>query len=404
MAVEPEFLERPVRCPNCGGLVVATAAALAVKGGAPPGDVASEPRPESDARRGVPTFPHPPEDGSEPAGDWNSAGAATAVEGEPAALAAETAFPPGRRRPAPARRTGAYLLAFLIPYGIAATIAAAYFFQKSRQAVHPLEMLPDWPAEHPGVTRKERTGPVSEVYERWRVDTPLPARLRVGLGRTVRVGALEVTPTQVERRRLLLVQPPGEPFLSAAEALVLTLRLRNVSADQSFCPLDPAFDARWTEGKSKPYTYLAIGSREFYGGPVAWERAAPRNGGAGRHRTYLDGRSGDDRPLEPGEERTTVVCTSSDDAELADLAQRHRGPLLWRVRLRRGLVTVAGREVSATAVIGVEFSPDAIRHVGPDSVAASVATASRLRGAPPPQTAAGPTVSRTPCRRASPPA
>jgi hypothetical protein len=36
--------------------------------------------------------------------------------------------------------------------------------------------------------------------------------------------------------------------------------------------------------------------------------------------------------------------------------QPYKGPLLWRVRVRRGLIDWKGRLVSATAVIGVEFT------------------------------------------------
>jgi hypothetical protein len=39
-------------------------------------------------------------------------------------------------------------------------------------------------------------------------------------------------------------------------------------------------------------------------------------------------------------------------------------PLVWRVQVRRGLVNVRGSQVSATAVIGVEFSAKDIEKEG----------------------------------------
>jgi hypothetical protein len=56
---------------------------------------------------------------------------------------------------------------------------------------------------------------------------------------------------------------------------------------------------------------------------------------------------------------TTFVCTDPADHAVQELA-RYKGPLVWRIQLRRGLVkwrTARGndREDSATAVVGVEF-------------------------------------------------
>jgi hypothetical protein len=66
------------------------------------------------------------------------------------------------------------------------------------------------------------------------------------------------------------------------------------------------------------------------------------------------------RRLRPQEELTTLICTDPDD-HVARLLASARGPLLWRVQVRRGLVPVRDREVSSTAVIGVEFEPDQIQ-------------------------------------------
>ena len=51
----------------------------------------------------------------------------------------------------------------------------------------------------------------------------------------------------------------------------------------------------------------------------------------------------------------STVCTNPADAEVLKALDDYRGPLLWRVRLRHGLVRIGDREVSASAVVGVKF-------------------------------------------------
>jgi hypothetical protein len=66
-----------------------------------------------------------------------------------------------------------------------------------------------------------------------------------------------------------------------------------------------------------------------------------------------------DGTVQPGEAMTVAFRTTQDD-RAAVRAEAAAGPLLWRVQLRRGLVPLRDTEVSATAVIGVEFAPRAI--------------------------------------------
>ena len=63
-----------------------------------------------------------------------------------------------------------------------------------------------------------------------------------------------------------------------------------------------------------------------------------------------------------------LTARASEDAVLealelgaADHVAKHVGKMLWRVQVRRGLVRVKSREVSATAVVGVEFTRDDIQ-------------------------------------------
>lgn len=268
--------------------------------------------------------------------------------------------PANRRASGGGKSAAVSVLIFLVPYSIFMTGVAAYYYWKVAQVPpHPLEYLPDWPGEHPGTTHK---GQGKVVYERVQPSTPLPPQLRLGLHKTIRIGSLEVTPEKVEKRQLLFryhtanvnPNPPrqarSQQELSRDEALVLTLRLKNVSDDDSFFPTDPGFVPHWQKGQPVPYTFLEVGSNKFYGGPG---KKSPGE--------FLDGQDKDDQPLNPGEERVTVICTDPDNTALMNALANYRGPLLWRVQLRRGLAKYKNLEKSVAAVIGVEFSPNDIQ-------------------------------------------
>jgi hypothetical protein len=125
----------------------------------------------------------------------------------------------------------------------------------------------------------------------------------------------------------------------------------------AFYPLDPYFVRAWREvpGESKagmPFTYLEVGRERFYGGPIALAEREER------HESIRGQKL--DHELMPDEEMESFVCT---DPELpVEAALRHTSrPLLWRVQVRRGLVKTPNRgEVSASAVIGVEFTRDEV--------------------------------------------
>ena len=109
------------------------------------------------------------------------------------------------------------------------------------------------------------------------------------------------------------------------------------------------------------YTILEMGDRKFFGGPLKWiSLAAARRPDSHANIEYVYQQLVN-QELKPGEEMTTFVCTNPDDKAVKAL-NSYQGPLLWRVQLRRGLVkwttrTGVEREDSATAVVGVEFTP-----------------------------------------------
>jgi hypothetical protein len=134
----------------------------------------------------------------------------------------------------------------------------------------------------------------------------------------------------------------------------MSLQYRNVSSDCVFSPTDPYFDRRWRSGSAgMPYGFLELGEKRYFGGALAWKPGEPAN-----RRETIDGQCY--RSLLPGEELKSTICTNPDP-NLHEILMGYSGPLLWRVQLRRGMVSVAKREVSATAVIGVAFTSADVR-------------------------------------------
>ncbi|QDU21216.1 hypothetical protein [Urbifossiella limnaea] len=259
---------------------------------------------------------------------------------------------PARGRPAPAAGGSLNTLIkigffALIPYALLMTVLAVYglFVREGKPPEgHPLSLIPDGRGEFPPPDRK-KTGKLAVP-----LDGPLPPELRAGLGKKVTVGDVEVEPVAVAVRKLSVVREPDRgktqtQFLS--RGVVLTLNVRNTSADLWFHPLDPAFN-RKTFPSDVPPTALVVGKDTFAGGPVAW----PFDKNV--KRAYESAQAGDDQPLGPGESRKYVVTSDARDV-VVKAVQGARDTMLWRVQVRRGLVEYRGREVPVTALIGVEF-------------------------------------------------
>jgi hypothetical protein len=208
------------------------------------------------------------------------------------------------------------LLIFLIPYSLVTTVAIILLYMKKQEP--SLEILPD-PQPNPksgGPARRNPNG-----GQRVRIDLKVPDNLAGSLRQTIAVGDLVVVPQKVERL--------------AGNRLRLTLSMQNRSEDVEFNPVCDQYL------KIGSYTYLELlGKRErIYGGQwLATRKSLPF---AGR--------------LGPGEEMLVQLTTNPDAARVKAIKPADR--LLWRLQVRRGFVQVRGKDVSATAVIGVEFSP-----------------------------------------------
>jgi hypothetical protein len=114
-----------------------------------------------------------------------------------------------------------------------------------------------------------------------------------------------------------------------------------------------------------PYTYLehpTTGKR--YCGPFQWRRSEqlrlPAHLAGRDQAYYAEGQEENHKILQPGEAMKTVILTDPKD-QVPNQLRNYRGPLLWRVQLRRGLVVYKEKEHSVTAVIGVHFDRDEIQ-------------------------------------------
>ncbi len=257
------------------------------------------------------------------------------------------------------RKGSNLLLTILVPYSVVMTLAAGWYFYKSTHVSNVDQVfanIPDIMAQYDPATRRQLSRRIDGMPA---VDAPLPDSLLVKLGETLRVGDMEVTPEKIEQGPVAVhtVNQDGQESTSqlAGEGLLLHLKVRNRSSDISFQPTDPVFNRYYDRrgGSSKPYTHLVVGTQRFYGGPIDVLRVASRR----IKRQFVSGQDNDDRPLPPGEERQTVICSDTQDGSL-EAVKSYAGtdPILWRIELRRGLTQFRGQDLSICAVIGVQFN------------------------------------------------
>ena len=413
MAVSAEYLGQQVRCPHCQQVVIAPSSvapepapvpeppmapapsfdlerhddifsheegghgdALFGNGEAPRINLPLEPAP---APAPEPPAPPPQLEPEQPdngvAAPWLTTGPSEArPESVAPHLVQHAATPPpspdtGSQEPAPesalsvprkartAEGSAMFLPLLLIPlflYAAGMTGLAVFLYLRIATKEKSLfEEMPDVDGDNPGIRKGGRPARIIKPKPLEK----LPEHLHVGLGKSLRLGDLEVTPLGIERRKVSVwVKGSDKPEPCDNESLVLRLKLKNLSKDYAFTPIDNYFDRWYTGGSNAPLTVLIAGNAKFYGGPAKWyEQGSSRN-----RRQWVDGRKDTDPVgLEPGESMETFVCTDGDDQQAAATLIRqpnHKGPLLWRVNLRRGLIEYNGRKYPAQCVIGVPFS------------------------------------------------
>jgi hypothetical protein len=237
----------------------------------------------------------------------------------------------------------------------------------------PFDQLPD-DGDDSGTRKAGKR--ITLAYPAEDVTRPIAPGRRVKLGNTLRVGAIEVTPLRVMRERIAVYVRGYEKATDCtSDSLVLYLRLKNVSTDERYSPLDTLFDRHGTvKPWSLPLTHLEVGGFRV-SGPARW---APPTASdeqpqwiKGRDYSYPGGVGPNEeyKLLDAKRERTRepFVCTDGNNREAARVlfgededgnrvANPDPGPFLWRIQLRRGVVLHRGKERSATTVIGVEFT------------------------------------------------
>jgi hypothetical protein len=249
----------------------------------------------------------------------------------------------------------------------------AYFkilqLDNQMKQLNPFEAFPD-DGENPGVSKQGRRV-LQITYPDSLATRPLPAEHQLALGQKGRFGDLEVTPLEVRREKVKVRVGPRKDQKAqecTGDSLVLRVRLANISQDLTFAPLDSYFGRKWKLGLGPmPLTYLEANDHRFFG-TTKWIPPEQRER-LKEFSEYVEGQPlAELPPADAGNNHIEGIaaCTDGNDPEDVRLLFGDRrsppcpGPFLWRVRLRRGLIESAGKERSATTVIGVMFPRSAI--------------------------------------------
>jgi hypothetical protein len=216
-------------------------------------------------------------------------------------------FEPGARRVS-------WTTVLLVSYASAITVGLVWTLMRQRpkekvaveaEPTRPVAVAPESAAKQAGLSRK--------------VEPPEPilGHHFVKMGQALLVGDLEIKPVSVKRQGVTLRRagPYAKPDRKdgGKGALVLRLKLRNVSNEAVFSPLDQAYIRE--RGKLIVDTFVETADKErIYPFPLAVESE-----------WSIEGQSFD--VLRPGESREVAIVSAPDAS----------GPFTWRVRLRTGL-------------------------------------------------------------------
>jgi hypothetical protein len=262
----------------------------------------------------------------------------------------------------------------LISYALLATVAVVMLWYRMQQAPppppNPLDNLPSFDPnddEHSTHLKlNQRMSRIRSGMDVKKATSPLLPQRITRLGEKLRVGDLEITPVKVDREVVSVISKGSQPEPCRAPSLVLRLKLKNISSNVVFQPMDAYFDRKWNKkSEQPPLTILELlDSAEavrFFGGPAEYHPAPlpnknnvePPQEVEGDHASHV---------LRPGDEMETFVCTDGDDMAAVNAVENYHGKLLWRVQMRRGIITLdANHLVPVSSVVGVEFTDDDYR-------------------------------------------
>ncbi|WP_435006648.1 hypothetical protein P12x_004157 [Tundrisphaera lichenicola] len=172
-------------------------------------------------------------------------------------------------------------------------------------------------AESGGVTRGRQV----DLSRKIDPVEPIIAEHEIDLNQSLVVGSLEVTPLEVRREGVWLQKTSpgseGEVREGGDNAWVLRLRLRNLTENEEFAPLDQAFLRE--QEKTQVDSYLQAGNgQRIYPYPLAIESEWSIFGQ-------------DFSALRPHESRVVSIVSAPDAPE------GESGSFRWRVRLRTGI-------------------------------------------------------------------
>lgn len=239
--------------------------------------------------------------------------------------------PAGPAGPAPARVEGSddqveieyvngpnWPMVLLASYASAATLALIWWVVLPRLRGEPAPG--GTPATAPATAPADIEPRRADRSRRVEPAGAIPADRITTLGRPLTVGSLEVTPLGVDRADVRLrratVSGKGEEKSGGSGAMALRLRLRNISRDAVFAPLDEAFLRDRDDGPSESFVDIDGGDR-VYLYPLTVNSEWSIVG-----QTFPD--------LRPGEAKEVRVIS---DEKFPPTTSR----MTWRVKLRTGL-------------------------------------------------------------------
>lgn len=227
-----------------------------------------------------------------------------------------------------------WALLFLMSYSSAVTLALTWVVWTGR-TLRPAgaPSASTSPADTEPVPRIVSSAPIGAL-------PPLPAENLASLGQAVQIGHLEVTPLAIKARPVVLVRSIDSNDWRREESpsLVVQLRLKNVSSDQEFAPLERRFVREQTAALDRSAIVTSQG-KAINLFPLAMESEWSIEGQAFT-------------VLKPGETMETVIA--SEPGVIDKLTDES----IWRIRLRIGTFR--------TDVLGVRFNKHEIEEEAPE--------------------------------------